>query len=88
VLRAQQWSVGEQLVSLARERGELAGTVDPDLVVDLIVGPLYWRLAISRTPLSGNDLRRMAAASTAALESLCEAAPAAPVAPQRMHVVS
>jgi hypothetical protein len=29
----------------------------------------------------------MAAASTAALESLCEAVPAAPVAPQHMHVV-
>jgi AcrR family transcriptional regulator len=88
VLHAQQRSVGEQLVSLARERGELAGPVDPDLVVDLIIGPLYWRLAISRTPLSGNDLRRMAAASTAALESLCEAAPGDQVAPQQLRVVT
>jgi AcrR family transcriptional regulator len=78
VLRAHQRSIGEQLVSLARGRGELAGSADPDLVVDLIVGPLYWRLAIARTPLSGQDLSRMARASTAALEALCEPAVDAP----------
>jgi Transcriptional regulator len=88
LLRAQQRSVGEQLVSLARERGELSGVVDPDLVVDLIVGPLYWRLAISRTPLSGKDLSRMAAASTAALESLCEAASGVPLAPPQLRVMT
>ncbi len=87
LLRAHQRSIGEQLVALARERGELSSAVDPDLVVDLIVGPLYWRLAISRTPLSGNDLSRMAAASTAALESLCDA-PAVPTAPQQARVVT
>ena len=56
--------------------------------MDLIVGPLYWRLAIARTPLSGKDLSRMAAASTAALESLCDAAPGASVAPQQVRVVT
>jgi AcrR family transcriptional regulator len=74
VLRAHQRHVGEQLVGRARERGELAGGVDPDLVVDLIVGPLYWRLAIARTPISDKDLKRMAAAATAALESACQPA--------------
>jgi len=88
LLRAHQRSIGEQLVALARERGELSSAVDPDLVVDLIVGPLYWRLAISRTPLSGNDLSRMAAASTAALESLCDAPSAVPAAPQQVRVVT
>ena len=68
--------------------GELSGAVDPDLVVDLIVGPLYWRLAISRTPLSGNDLSRMAAASTAALEALCETAPGVPVAPHQARAIT
>ncbi|HEY7176736.1 MAG TPA: TetR/AcrR family transcriptional regulator, partial [Micromonosporaceae bacterium] len=71
VLHAHQRHVGEQLVDAARDRGELAGTADPDLVVDLIVGPLYWRLAIARTPVSDEDLHRMALASTAALEALC-----------------
>lgn len=88
VLRSQQRSIGEQLISLARERGDLAGSVDPDLVVDLIVGPLYWRLAISRTPLSAKDLSRMAAAANAALEALCEPAPGDPVAPQQVRVVT
>jgi AcrR family transcriptional regulator len=87
VLRAQQRSIGEQLISLARERGDLAGSVDPDLVVDLIVGPLYWRLAISRTPLSAKDMSRMAAAATAALEALC-VAPGAAVAPKQAGAVT
>jgi AcrR family transcriptional regulator len=87
VLRAQQRSIGEQLISLASDRGELAGSVDPDLVVDLIVGPLYWRLAISRTPLSGKDLSRMAAASTAALEALCQA-PGSVVPPKQAGAVT
>lgn len=87
VLRAQQRSIGEQLISLARERGDLAGSVDPDLVVDLIVGPLYWRLAISRTFLSAKDLSRMAAAATASLEALCEA-PSAAVAPKQAGAVT
>ena len=67
VLHANQRSIGEQLVGRAVKRGELPGPVDPDLVVDLIVGPLYWRLAIARTPLSDKDLTLMAAASVAAL---------------------
>jgi AcrR family transcriptional regulator len=71
VLRTHQRHVGEQLVGRARERGQLTGGVDPDLVVDLIVGPLYWRLAIARTPISDEDLERMAVAATAALESAC-----------------
>ncbi|HEU0241364.1 MAG TPA: TetR/AcrR family transcriptional regulator [Micromonosporaceae bacterium] len=81
VLRAHQRHIGEQLLGAARDRGELAGTADPDLVVDLIVGPLYWRLAIARTPVSGTDLRRMAAASAAALEALCPKPPTAEGAP-------
>lgn len=88
VLRAHQRSIGEQLVSHARTRGELIGTLDPDLVVDLVVGPLYWRLAISRTPLSGIDVSRMAAASTAALGALCETAPDIQVAPHQAHAVT
>ena len=88
VLRAHQRSIGEHLVSVARERGELSGVVDPDLVADLILGPLYWRLAISRTPLSGSDLNRMAAASTAALGALCETPAGVQAAPPQAHAVT
>ena len=88
VLRVHQRHIGEQLLGAARDRGELAGTADPDLVVDLIVGPLYWRLAIARTPVSGTDLRRMAAASAAALEALCPKPPTSegePAAPSQVE---
>ena len=53
--------------SRAIGRGELPAGTDPDLAVDLIVGPLYWRLTIARTPLSKTYLTRLAAAAAAAL---------------------
>ena len=40
---------------------------DPDTAVDLIVGPLYWRLAIARTTPPDGHLARLAAATAAAL---------------------
>ncbi|TDC01828.1 TetR/AcrR family transcriptional regulator [Micromonospora fluostatini] len=52
VLRAQQQEIGGRLVDRAIRRGELPPETDPDLAVDLVAGPLYWRLAIARTPLT------------------------------------
>jgi AcrR family transcriptional regulator len=74
VLRANQRDVGELLVGRAVDRGELPAGADPDAVVDLIVGPLYWRLAIARTPLSEAYLLRLAAATEAALVAGCAVA--------------
>lgn len=67
-LRVNQRDIGGLLVGRAIDRGELAPDTDLDIAVDLIVGPLYWRLAISRTPLSLDDLPKMANAVAAALE--------------------
>jgi AcrR family transcriptional regulator len=66
-LRAAQGEVGVRLIDRAVERGELPADTDPDLAVDLVVGPLYWRLAVARRPLSENYLSRLAAATAAAL---------------------
>lgn len=52
LLRAKQQEIGGRLIALAVERGELPADTDADAAVDLIVGPLYWRLAIARTPLT------------------------------------
>ncbi|MEU1888093.1 TetR/AcrR family transcriptional regulator [Micromonospora sp. WMMD987] len=52
LLRAKQQEIGGRLISRAVERGELPADTDADAAVDLIVGPLYWRLAIARTPLT------------------------------------
>ncbi|TDC64636.1 TetR/AcrR family transcriptional regulator [Micromonospora sp. KC207] len=49
VLRAKQQEVGGSLVARAVARGELPADTEPAAAVDLIVGPLYWRLAITRT---------------------------------------
>ncbi|HEV7965480.1 MAG TPA: TetR/AcrR family transcriptional regulator [Actinoplanes sp.] len=72
-LRAHQTAVGDKLVGQAVARGELPAGADPELAVDLIVGPLYWRLAVARTPISDDHLEKLIAAVTTALK----AAPAA-----------
>jgi AcrR family transcriptional regulator len=66
-LRAAQKDIGVRLVDRAIERGELPADVDPDLAVDLVVGPLYWRLAVARRPLPPEYLSRLAAATVTAL---------------------
>jgi AcrR family transcriptional regulator len=66
-LRGNQRDIGVLLIDRAVTRGELPADADPDIAVDLIVGPLYWRLAIARRPLPAGALRRIAAATAAAL---------------------
>ncbi len=68
-LRSHQQSVGDKLVGQAVERGELPAGADPELAVDLILGPLYWRLAVARTPISDDYLERLTALVTAALQA-------------------
>ncbi|MBQ0892889.1 TetR/AcrR family transcriptional regulator [Micromonospora purpureochromogenes] len=67
VLRGKQQEIGGQLIGRAIERGELPAGTDPDAAVDLIVGPLYWRLAIARTPLTDTYLDILAEAVAAGL---------------------
>jgi AcrR family transcriptional regulator len=66
-LRSAQGDVAVRLVGRAVERGELAPDTDPDLAVDLVVGPLYWRLAVARRTLSRTHMSRLATATAAAL---------------------
>jgi AcrR family transcriptional regulator len=69
-LRTHQTAVGDKLVGQAVARGELPAGADPQLAVDLILGPLYWRLAVARTPISDEDLERLTAAVTSALKAM------------------
>ena len=66
-LRTHQLAVGEKIVGQAVERGELPPGTDPEIAVDLMLGPLYWRLAVSRTPIEDDYLERLAAVVTTAL---------------------
>ncbi|REF99531.1 TetR family transcriptional regulator [Asanoa ferruginea] len=67
--RTVQDEVGVRLINRAIERGELPADTDADLAVDLVVGPLYWRLAIARLPLTPDDLSKLADATLAALSA-------------------
>ncbi|MDZ5447480.1 TetR/AcrR family transcriptional regulator [Micromonospora sp. 4G57] len=66
-----QQAVGRILIGRAVERGELPTDTDPRAAVDLIVGPIYWRLAIARAPLRTEEVPRMATAIVAALRVAC-----------------
>jgi AcrR family transcriptional regulator len=68
-LRTHQKAVGEKLVGQAVARGELPTDTDPEVAVDLMLGPLYWRLAVSRTPLPDDYLEKLSTAVTAALRA-------------------
>lgn len=68
-LRTHQQAVGEKLVGQAVRRGELPEGTDPELAVDLMLGPLYWRLAVARTPLPGDYLEKLQAAVIGALRT-------------------
>lgn len=66
-LRTHQHAVGDKLVGQAVARGELPPDADPELAVDLILGPLYWRLAVARTPISDDYLQKLTDGVLAAL---------------------
>ncbi|MFC4016537.1 TetR/AcrR family transcriptional regulator [Micromonospora sp. GCM10011542] len=74
-LRNHQQALGERLVGRAVARGELSA-VDPVAATDLIVGPIYWRLAVARVPLADAEVPRLAAAVAGALRASAEPLPA------------
>lgn len=65
-LQANQRDVATLLLDRAVERGELK-RADPDLAMDLVFGPLYWRLAIARSPLPKGYVKRLAETTAQAL---------------------
>ena len=73
-LRVHQHSVGDKLVGQAVARGELPPEADPEVAVDLILGPLYWRLAVARTSISDDYLEKLTNAVMAALRGAPPAA--------------
>nr|WP_241837754.1 TetR/AcrR family transcriptional regulator [Streptomyces sp. CB03234] len=64
-----QQGVAALVVRDAVARGELPEGADPDRALDLIIGPLYWRLVVVRTPLPEGYLDDLAASAVAALKS-------------------
>ncbi|WP_025618393.1 TetR/AcrR family transcriptional regulator [Salinispora cortesiana] len=66
-LEDYQRTIGVIVIGRAVERGELPADTDQRLAVDLIVGPVYWRLAIARAPLPASEVRRVAETIVAGL---------------------
>src|SRR6476659_10132936 len=70
-LREGQEGVASGIVAAAEQRGEVRSGIDPDLALDLISGPLYWRSVVIRSPkLPKGYLGSLAQAITAALKAL------------------
>jgi AcrR family transcriptional regulator len=66
-LRETQRESSAALVERAVARGELPASTDPDLALDLIAGPLYWHLLVTREPVTRDYLERLARSIAAAL---------------------
>ncbi|OEJ39298.1 TetR family transcriptional regulator [Streptomyces agglomeratus] len=64
-----QHGVAAGVVREAVARGELPEGADVDRALDLIVGPLYWRLVVVRTPLPAGYLDDLATSAVAALKA-------------------
>ncbi len=64
-----QHGVAAAVVRDAVARGELPEGADADRALDLIVGPLYWRLVVVRTAMPAGYLDDLAASAVAALKA-------------------
>jgi AcrR family transcriptional regulator len=55
-----------RVLALAIARGELAPTVDQDLILDLLIGPIWTRLLITRAPITAGYIESIVDAVLAA----------------------
>ncbi|MFJ5263490.1 TetR/AcrR family transcriptional regulator [Streptomyces sp. NPDC088387] len=70
-LRDGQEGVASVIVAAAERRGEVRAGVDDELALDLISGPLYWRVVVVRGPkLPKGYLGALSRATAAALKAL------------------
>lgn len=68
-LRDAQGGIATAVIRQAAARGELPATTDAELALDLIAGPLYWRLAVMRGTYSRGRLDALTSAVVAALQA-------------------
>ncbi|MCK7623888.1 TetR/AcrR family transcriptional regulator [Streptomyces sp. RS10V-4] len=66
-LHDSQEGVAAAMVARAVERGELPADVDSRLALDLLTGPLYWRLLVVRDEVPAGYLDALAGSVAAAL---------------------
>ena len=69
-LREAQGGIAGAIIRQAAARGELSAGTDPELALDLLAGPLYWRLSVvADRAYTAAQLDALAAAVTAALRA-------------------
>ena len=61
---------GEEILIRAMSRGEIKDNIDREMALDVMAGPLYWRLMITREPGDPGYLDRLTSMTLAALTSL------------------
>lgn len=66
-LRGTQRGIGAVVLRNAAARGELPAGTDPELALDVILGPVYWRLTVTRGELSEASADLLARGAVAAL---------------------
>ncbi|MFD0773433.1 TetR/AcrR family transcriptional regulator [Streptomonospora algeriensis] len=66
-LRETQQGISAVMIANAVERGDLPPDTDVELALDMVFGPLYWRVAVTRSPVSEDYLDDLAEGATAAL---------------------
>ena len=64
---ADRRAVSRRAIERAIARDEVPPDTDPDLVTDLVVGPIFYRHLVSRAPLDGDYADRVVDAATATL---------------------
>ncbi|GAA4387870.1 TetR/AcrR family transcriptional regulator [Tsukamurella soli] len=68
-LREPRRAQAAGLLDRAIDRGELPADTDVDLALDLVAGPLYWRLAVTHSEVSDDYLQRLVTALTRAFDA-------------------
>lgn len=59
----------EAILERAINRGELAGSIDRELALDIMAGPLYWRAIVTRQEVGPDFMARYAKSVAAALRA-------------------
>lgn len=62
-----------QIIERGRARGEVPAQVDTELALDILAGPLYWRLIATKGSMSEREIEQLADMTVAALT--CTVAP-------------
>jgi AcrR family transcriptional regulator len=66
-VRAAKRAAAHEIVKRATARGEIAKSADAAFALDLLAGPIYWRMFIMREPVDGRYLESLCKAIVGAL---------------------